>query len=224
MRKNIGLSKNLYDEVVKAAKADHVPIEEFVSTALSTQLAGRECIESRARLFNREEFERALEVIPDVPPDEHDRITERLRTEEVSAPARETQRADNTQSQEIETELDDSQFIALRSQQLNIDQLLRRAIKDRRIIRLRYRAKERIVEPHDYGVQNGRRRLLAYQIAGSSNGPLPNWRLMDVDLISELEPLDKTFRGGRRVPSGKHYTWDQLYIRVTADETPHRVQ
>lgn len=77
-----------------------------------------------------------------------------------------------------------------------------------------YRDKERIVEPHDYGVQNGRRRLLAYQIGGSSTGRLPNWRWMDTDGISELKLLNKTFKGGRPAPSGKHHQWDELFARV----------
>ncbi len=95
-----------------------------------------------------------------------------------------------------------------------VDELLRCAIQNRRMIRLRYRNRERIIEPHDYGVQNGYRRLLAYQIGGSSSGKLPNWRWMDVDLISNVELLDRTFKGGRPAPSGKHHQWDQVYIRV----------
>jgi hypothetical protein len=38
-----------------------------------------------------------------------------------------------------------------------------------------------------YGIQNAHRRLLAYQISDSSCGPLPNWRWMDVDQISDLQ-------------------------------------
>jgi len=94
------------------------------------------------------------------------------------------------------------------------DELLRIAIEHRRIIRLRYRNKLRIVEPHDYGIQNGRLRLLSYQIGGSSSSPLPNWRWMDVDQISDVQLLDRTFEGGRPSPSGKHHKWDQLYVRV----------
>jgi len=103
-----------------------------------------------------------------------------------------------------------------------IDELLRSAIKHRRIIRLQYGDLERIVEPHDYGIKNGSAKLLAYQIGGSSSGPLPNWRWMDLDQISDLQVLDRTFEGGRQTPSGKHHKWDQLYIRVRpADGQPN---
>jgi hypothetical protein len=108
---------------------------------------------------------------------------------------------------------------SLRTPEPDVDELLRTAIEHRRIIRLRYRDKDRIVEPHDYGIQNGSPKLLAYQIGGSSSGKLPNWRWMDINMISGLQLLDRTFQGGRPTPSGKHHKWDQLYIRVrTADE------
>src|SRR2546428_611990 len=61
----------------------------------------------------------------------------------------------------------------------NVDELLRTAIEHRRLIRLHYRNKDRIIEPHDYGVHNGTVKLLAYQVGGSSNGSLLNWRWID---------------------------------------------
>ena len=96
----------------------------------------------------------------------------------------------------------------------NVDPLLWTAIEHRRLLRLRYRNKERIVEPHDYGVHNGSVKLLAYQIGGASSHKLPNWRWMETDLISDVQLLNQTFPGGRRTPSGKHHKWDKLFIRV----------
>jgi len=93
-------------------------------------------------------------------------------------------------------------------------ELLRAAIEQRRLIQLLYRNKVRIVEPHDYGVHNGSVKLLGYQVGGASSGPLPNWRWMDVDLISGIHLLNETFPGGRPTPSGKHHKWDQLFMRV----------
>jgi hypothetical protein len=98
------------------------------------------------------------------------------------------------------------------------DELLRAAIEQRRLIQLRYDDKTRILEPHDYGVQKGVIRLLAYQVGGSSSGKLPNWRWLDVHRISEPQMLTRTFRGGRSIPSGKHHKWDQLFIRVKPAE------
>lgn len=95
-----------------------------------------------------------------------------------------------------------------------LDQLLRTAIEQTRLLRLRYRNRDRIVEPHDYGVHNGVIKLLTWQIAGSSSSPLPNWRWMETDLVSDAQLLDQTFPGGRSSPSGKHHKWDKLFLRV----------
>jgi hypothetical protein len=98
-----------------------------------------------------------------------------------------------------------------------VDQLLRIAISQRRQIRFRYKGKERISEPHDYGTQNGRAVLLTYQLAGESNtGRLPGWRWMNVDEMVELEVLENTFSGSRLAPSGKHHRWGQLFMRVSS--------
>jgi len=75
----------------------------------------------------------------------------------------------------------------------NFDALIRMAIQHRRLIRVLYHNKERIVEPHDYGIMNGTAMLLAYQIAGSSSRPLPNWILMKVDDIDGIDPRPETF-------------------------------
>ncbi len=47
---------------------------------------------------------------------------------------------------------------------LEPSQLLRTAIERRRMIRLFYHGKTRILEPHDLGVLNGSVQLLAYQV------------------------------------------------------------
>ena len=63
----------------------------------------------------------------------------------------------------------------------NVDKALRTAIEQARLIRLLYRKKVRIVEPHDYGIYNGSVKLLSYQVGGASNGLLPDWRWMEVE-------------------------------------------
>ena len=95
-----------------------------------------------------------------------------------------------------------------------LDALLRTAIGQARMLRLRYLNRDRIVEPHDYGRQNGVIKLLTYQVGGSSSGPLPNWRWMETAAISDVRVLDQTFPGGRPTPTGKHHKWDELFIRV----------
>jgi hypothetical protein len=98
-----------------------------------------------------------------------------------------------------------------------IDALLRRAIAEKRLVELVYNEKRRIVEPHDYGVQNGSIKLLGYQLSGASSGALPNWRWFEVDLITDIRLLDRRFPGGRgRGPgsSGNHNQWDELFLGV----------
>jgi DNA invertase Pin-like site-specific DNA recombinase len=95
-----------------------------------------------------------------------------------------------------------------------LDQLLRTAIDQTRLLRLRYQSRDRIVEPHDYGVHKGVIKLFTRQVRGSSSRPLPGWRWMETDQISDAEILGETFPGGRPTPSGKHHQWDILFIRV----------
>ena len=96
----------------------------------------------------------------------------------------------------------------------NINPLIWTAIEQRRLLRFRYKDRERIVEPHDYGIHNGLVKLFAYQVAGSSSQKLPNWRWAEQDLISDLQLLDRKFPGGRPSKTDKHHKWDKLFIRV----------
>jgi hypothetical protein len=100
---------------------------------------------------------------------------------------------------------------------LKPDPLLWSAIEHRRMLRLVYHGKERLVEPHDHGILNGTVQLLGYQVAGSSSRPLPNWILMKVTEMEGLGMLENTFAGGRPTAAGKHLRWDVLFIRVQAD-------
>ncbi|MDP9170020.1 MAG: hypothetical protein M3N54_05340 [Acidobacteriota bacterium] len=94
------------------------------------------------------------------------------------------------------------------------DPLLWKAIDQRRLLRLHYRNKERVVEPHDYGVHNGIIKLFTYQVGGDSSEKLPHWQWIVTAEASEIEQLDRTFPGGRLTKSGKHHKWDKLFIRV----------
>jgi predicted DNA-binding transcriptional regulator YafY len=93
------------------------------------------------------------------------------------------------------------------------DPMLYGAIEKKRLIRFKYKGKERIVEPHDYGIQKGIPRLLSWQVSGQSSNPLPGWRWFDVDNIQDFEMLEKSFPGNRAV-SGQHHKWDRIFIRV----------
>jgi predicted DNA-binding transcriptional regulator YafY len=96
-------------------------------------------------------------------------------------------------------------------------QLLYGAIENKRLIRFEYQGKERIVEPHDYGIQKGIARLLSWQIGGQSSGRIPGWRWFDVDNMQDFEILEKSFPGNREI-SGQHHNWDRIFIRVVPPE------
>jgi len=100
-----------------------------------------------------------------------------------------------------------------------LDQLLRKAIAEKHLLRFSYKASERIAEPHDYGVQNGIVRLLCWQVGGKSKGRIPGWRWVDVDGIENCEMLGRTFGGNREVASGNHHRWDEVFIRVGSRQT-----
>jgi hypothetical protein len=94
------------------------------------------------------------------------------------------------------------------------DQLLRRAIANKRLLRFKYKGNERIVEPHDYGIQNGSVRLLCWQVGGRSGGRIPGWRLIDVAGMENCEILDQRFAGNREIVSAKHHRWAEIFVRV----------
>jgi hypothetical protein len=98
-----------------------------------------------------------------------------------------------------------------------LHQLVYGAIERKRLIRFSYKSKERIVEPHDYGIQRSIARLLSWQIAGQSSSRLPGWRWFDVADMRGIEVLDIAFAGNREV-SGQHHKWDQIFIRVAPPE------
>ena len=73
MSKSVAVFEDLYNKAAEIATKDHISTDEFVCAAPASHLASREFIASRARLYNRDEFQRTLNGIPDVEPDEHDR-------------------------------------------------------------------------------------------------------------------------------------------------------
>jgi hypothetical protein len=96
-----------------------------------------------------------------------------------------------------------------------IDERLRLAITRKCLVKLSYNGSHRVVEPHDYGVQKGAARLLAYQ--QKAFGPKKSetgWRLFDVAKIEELAVLDTPFKGSRGTSHQQHHSWDILYARV----------
>jgi hypothetical protein len=74
MSRSIAVPEDLYNKAAELAAKDHISVEEFVSAALANRVATREFIESRAKLFNRGPYDKALNEIPDVEPEVQDRL------------------------------------------------------------------------------------------------------------------------------------------------------
>jgi predicted DNA-binding transcriptional regulator YafY len=100
---------------------------------------------------------------------------------------------------------------------MELDQLLRAAIRNKQLIRFQYQSKERVVEPHDYGIYNEVVRIFCWQVGGRSSGHIPGWRVFDVEGVQNCELLDKHFAGNRDV-QGKHHQWDEVFVRVEPKE------
>jgi Arc/MetJ family transcription regulator len=99
----------------------------------------------------------------------------------------------------------------------SIDDQLRFAIANKRLIRFSYLGTLRVAEPHDYGVQKGTSKLLVYQRRGSSHtqrAGVRGWRLLDVSRIEACLVLEETFPGSRGDAHTRHYRWDEVYARV----------
>jgi hypothetical protein len=99
----------------------------------------------------------------------------------------------------------------------SLDDRLRFAIENTRLIEVRYSGSVRVAEPHDYGVHKGVERLLAYQLRGPARSPqqrVTGWRLFDLSKIEDCIVLDVTFRGSRGQSHRAHLVWEVLYARV----------
>jgi predicted DNA-binding transcriptional regulator YafY len=94
---------------------------------------------------------------------------------------------------------------------------IREAIAQKKLIEIHYNAHTRVVEPHDFGVQNGVERLLGYQLRSSRDAfgkDTVGWRLFDVPKIDSIVILDMPFKGSRHSTAHGHHAWDTLYARV----------
>jgi hypothetical protein len=96
------------------------------------------------------------------------------------------------------------------------DARIRFAIANRRLVEFRYGDASRVAEPHDYGIQDGRERLLVYQLRGPTRPRQASigWRLLDVSKIERFAVLDETFKGSRGQSHHDHHEWEIVYARV----------
>ncbi|MBE0617551.1 MAG: toxin-antitoxin system HicB family antitoxin [Proteobacteria bacterium] len=74
---SLRLPESLHETVRRLAKRDHVSMNQFIATALAEKVSAlmtEDYLEQRGRRANREKFESALSKVPNVEPDERDRL------------------------------------------------------------------------------------------------------------------------------------------------------
>jgi hypothetical protein len=76
-----------------------------------------------------------------------------------------------------------------------MDEAIARAVRDHRLIELRYGGWSRVVEPHAYGRdRRGEPRLLCFQLAGgSASGARAGWKLLRLREAASVRALRTEF-------------------------------
>ena len=74
---NVNLPNSLHRKLEELSEEEGIAEEQFIATAVAEKtsaLLTEEYLEQRAERGSREKYERALSQVPDVEPDERDRI------------------------------------------------------------------------------------------------------------------------------------------------------
>ena len=74
---NVNIPESLRRRAQALAQDDGVSLDQFIATALAEKVAVLDAdsyIRARAARGSREKFERVLSKVPDVEPEEHDRL------------------------------------------------------------------------------------------------------------------------------------------------------
>lgn len=72
-------------------------------------------------------------------------------------------------------------------------EILKEAIKTRKLVKFLYEGEERIVAPHTLGENSGNLVLRAFQKEGYSSSGKLGWRLYIVSKMDEIEKLEAIF-------------------------------
>lgn len=77
---NVNIPESLRRRAQSLAQDDGVPLDQSIATALAEKVAVLDAdsyIRERAARGSREKFDRVLSKVPDVEPEEHDRLSPR---------------------------------------------------------------------------------------------------------------------------------------------------
>ena len=100
-----------------------------------------------------------------------------------------------------------------------VDELLRQALVERRVVQFKYHGYSRRVEPHALGrVTGDRSALLGWQVSGgSASEPPPGWRTFVVGEIEGLKLSRRTF-----VPRADYHPEKTRLKPIAAEVAPDR--
>jgi len=96
-----------------------------------------------------------------------------------------------------------------------VDELIRQAIAERRLVSYRYKGQRRTGEPHLYGLLNGQPTVLVYQTEGTSfAGPYPNWRRLSLSGLTRFVVTGRPFQHPRLKSTDSHSEWSEIWAIV----------
>jgi len=74
MSVRVSVPEELYEKAAAIAAAEHVSVDEVFASAFAEQLAAWERLRQRANRSDREKFLSVLDKVPDVEPEDYDRV------------------------------------------------------------------------------------------------------------------------------------------------------
>lgn len=97
-----------------------------------------------------------------------------------------------------------------------LDEQIRQAIAERRVVGFRYNGQRRMGELHLYGKCRGQPTVLLYMTGGSfMGGPYPTWRRCDISAITRFGISTVTFSQPRVTLEAMEREWDEIWAIVT---------
>ncbi|HWD97627.1 MAG TPA: hypothetical protein VG345_01260 [Bryobacteraceae bacterium] len=74
MNLTVNIPDELYKQAETLAEAQHVSVDQVIASAFAEQLLALNRLKSLAERGNREDFLRVLDKVPDIEPDDFDRL------------------------------------------------------------------------------------------------------------------------------------------------------
>lgn len=106
---------------------------------------------------------------------------------------------------------------------MNIEEIIKQAINEKRILKFEYKGKDRIVEPHLYGKskKNIQKDLLhAFQTDGESNRGELGWKNFFTDEVKAIKLIKETFEVEKDFrPNSSKIPIKEVIARVPDPET-----